>query len=885
MMKLKGCGKFRKIEWSVTLFVMGVLLLFSTMMIPPVVAASDSFQEDFTTTTYRDGTVSNGTGWGTGEIIIQREPLIHTDSLSIPGSMMGICVEGDIAYLAAYDAGLQVVNVSDPYNAFRIGGYVRPGHAYKVRVEGNLAFLVIRTEGLAVFNVSNPAAPIWITTRALPSNAYDVFIDGNYAYVACSGSVQVIDISDPLFSLPIVGATTDLYGADSIFVSGNYLYTTASTRFGVYDITDPTNPTYAEHRWLPSGSGEDVFVSGNYAFVAAGFGGMHVINITDPLVTSTVGSVETSYAWSVQVVGDMAYIADNNGGIRVIDVSDVTSPEILRRLSPGLYTRDVWVEGDYAYLAFDSANDFAIVKIANTKSPTIEGNYDTPDFPTSICVEGNYAFVTDYSTGLLVLDITDPKSPALAGTYSPPSGPLDVKVAGNYAFIACGFIGIVVVDITDPSQPSWVDTCDTPDYASSLDIDGDYVYVADDTSGLQVIDISDLSALTIVDAYDTPDNAQDVCVEGDYAYVADYTSVQVIDISDPTSITYAGSYSYLWAYESVTIAGDYLYVAQGIYGLRVLDISNPKNPVAVGAVATSYDARETEVQGNRAFIADSFGGLCVVDITDPAQPSYIETTDTNITNDVFVNGDYIYLADGHEGVTVVEVQQNLGRLFNGPARTQSLPIFNSTSETVTSATLTPIHSIPTGTSITYSLSADNGVNWEEITPGVEHIFAHPGKQLKWRAILDTSDILVTPSISNLTITYNTIIDAPILLSPSDTTLTGNNQPTFEWQVVSGATDYVLQIDIATTFNTPWLINVTVGDITYTPSSPLSDGTWYWRVAAIDGDGVLGLFSSYRELEIETAAPTWVETPENQEIELGSDFRYDLNATDPSGISK
>jgi len=66
---------------------------------------------------------------------------------------------------------------------------------------------------------------------------------------------------------------------------------------------------------------------------------------------------------------------------------------------------------------------------------------------------------------------------------------------------------------------------------------------------------------------------------------------------------------------------------------------------------------------------------------------------------------------------------------------------------------------------------------------------------------------------------------------------------------------------------------------------LSDGTWLWRVASVDGDGELGSFSSYWTLDIETSAPTWVETPENKIVELGFDFRYDLNATDPSGISK
>ena len=30
----------------------------------------------------------------------------------------------------------------------------------------------------------------------------------------------------------------------------------------------------------------------------------------------------------------------------------------------------------------------------------------------------------------------------------------------------------------------------------------------------------------------------------------------------------------------------------------------------------------------------------------------------------------------------------------------------------------------------------NGINWEEVTPGVEHEFVNEGNDLRWRAIID-----------------------------------------------------------------------------------------------------------------------------------------------------
>jgi len=728
-----------------------------------------------------------------------------------------------------------------------------------------------------------------MTRCTFHENIEDVEVEGNLAYCLLSGEVQILDVSNP-YSISTLGATTDFYGGNALCVSGNLIFTIGSTRFTIYNSTDPTNPTYVEHRWIPDSSGYDIAVSGDYVYIASTSGGLYVYNVSYPYLAPLVGTLDTISAFSVEIDGDMAFIADsNNDRIIVVDVSDVTSPKFIRQLRTtwdiGPSPFNIHVEGDYAYVAFDSDNDFAIFKIANTKSPTLEATEDSMDIANAVCVEGNYAFVADHFSKLYAIDITNPTMPTLAGSCNTPGPGYSVEVAGNYAFVACTTFGVVAINISTPSQPVLVDTCDTSGEARDLCIKGDYMYVADRDSGIQVIDISDVTSLTIVDTLNTPGAAFCIDVAGDVAFVADDQSVRVIDVTNPTSISSITSYAISGNCRGLTIEGDYLYCTNGVYGLLVLDITDPENPVFGGSVGVPGFVNHLAIQGDRVFI-QSDNELAWVDINNPKIPIYLNRTTTlNGTSDIFVNGDYIYLANGYYGLKVMEVQQTLPRIFNGPGIAQSLPIFESTSETVTSATLTPIHSVSVNTSIIYSLSADNGVNWEVVTPGVEHVFTHQGKQLVWQAVLDTIDVLETPTLSNLTITYDTIMDSPVLTSPSDTTLTGNNQPTFEWDAVSGASDYLIQIDIASTFNTPSLFNVTVGDITYTPSSPLSDGVWYWRVASFDGEGILGSFSSFWTLEIESTVPAWVQIPENQDIELGSDFRYDLNVTDSSGISK
>ncbi|MHA1137357.1 MAG: hypothetical protein ACTSSE_12810 [Candidatus Thorarchaeota archaeon] len=99
-MGLEERKNIEKIRWSAIVSILGALLLLSILSIPQVTATSYIFHENFTTTTYR-GTASNVTNWGTGEINIRREQIIHTDTVAVPGpAHQEVYVQGDIAYLA-----------------------------------------------------------------------------------------------------------------------------------------------------------------------------------------------------------------------------------------------------------------------------------------------------------------------------------------------------------------------------------------------------------------------------------------------------------------------------------------------------------------------------------------------------------------------------------------------------------------------------------------------------------------------------------------------------------------------------------------------------------------------------------------------------------------
>jgi len=96
--------------------------------------------------------------------------------------------------------------------------------------------------------------------------------------------------------------------------------------------------------------------------------------------------------------------------------------------------------------------------------------------------------------------------------------------------------------------------------------------------------------------------------------------------------------------------------------------------------------------------------------------------------------------------------------------------------------------------------------------------------------------------------------SPILLNPSDGSEINDNTPTFEWEDVQGVLEYHIQIDTENNFISPVIDISTLTAITYTPTSLLADGTYYWRIKAKDAAGNWSNWSSIWRVSIDTQGP-------------------------------
>ncbi len=288
--------------------------------------------------------------------------------------------------------------------------------------------------------------------------------------------------------------------------------------------------------------------------------------------------------------------------------------------------------------------------------PELVGSAGSFNDPTQVVVAGDYAYVTDGTSGVQIVDISDRTNPQLVRLVDTPGIAAEVQVVGNLAYVGDSTAGLTIIDISDPLTATVLRTYSTPDRARGLHVVGDIIYVADGSS-LLTADVSDPMSVTPLGLLPISGTVRDVRVSGNIALIAaDSGGVVVVDVTDPANPIQLTVIPLNYAY-GVDIAGDYGYVSNLHDGIAVIDFSDPNTAFAAGQVNTPGTAIRLMVSGSRAYLADAFFGLRVIDITDPTNP-VLDDMFRTVGNDaagVFIDGQYAYVMDRASGMEIVRI--------------------------------------------------------------------------------------------------------------------------------------------------------------------------------------------------------------------------------------
>jgi hypothetical protein len=293
-----------------------------------------------------------------------------------------------------------------------------------------------------------------------------------------------------------------------------------------------------------------------------------------PLGRGEWAAPTNSEAVAVQVLGNKAYVALRYGGMAVIDVSDPERPVRLGGCDTPGVAYSIGVAGNYAYMV-DSDQGLHVIDISNPSDCVSMGAFPTGGWAEDIVVEGNYAYIGDWVLGLEVFEVSNPTNCVRVGGYRfpRPDGVVArtraLTKAGNFVYVANLGGGMDIMHVSNPTNCAWVRNYDfARRWVHDVAVAGNYAYVGYD-HGLVVIDVTDPRNSVRVGGLGMGP-VSGLSVTGKYLYAKSVSHFQVFDVGNPTNFVSLGTYRVSHTFRNLTASDTRIYIANGTQGLLVL---------------------------------------------------------------------------------------------------------------------------------------------------------------------------------------------------------------------------------------------------------------------------------------------------------------------------
>ncbi|MCK5079701.1 MAG: hypothetical protein KAR09_07135, partial [Bacteroidales bacterium] len=297
-----------------------------------------------------------------------------------------------------------------------------PGMLRDIAIKGNYAYT--GSNGIRVFDITDISTPQQVAFVESDAKLFDISENIAVCIPESMGSgnrLSVLDISDPENTYEM-GHYNNMLLTQEAIIHGNYVFIAGWwAGFTVLDISDPTSPSYVtkEFSWYEGAvAGEewcfvsDLAIWGNYLYLIDykpfeddDTKGLYIFDISDPENPEFVSRYEqqSERSWRIQVKYNYVYLADAFGGIEIIDVSNPLAPETVayQELMDVAYNLDV--ANGYVYASCYILGGVQAVNISEPANPSVEGYYYRSGlFALNVTADDHDIYIADGSSGFQI---------------------------------------------------------------------------------------------------------------------------------------------------------------------------------------------------------------------------------------------------------------------------------------------------------------------------------------------------------------------------------------------------------------------------------------------------------------------------------------------------
>ena len=291
----------------------------------------------------------------------------------------------------------------------------------------------------------------------------------------------------------------------------------------------------------------DVAVVGNTAFVAAGYGGLHTFDISNPAQPVRLARVplDSTMARAIAVRGPYAFIAQAHfsgrppapTGLRIVDVTNPAHPNPVSRVDAAGEPQSLELsdDGKFALLSAGDAG-LHVIDLRDVTAPKVVATYQPGDRTFGAAVAGTTAFVAGGISGMHILDLAHPENPALLGTYNAGEPVIDVAMQGSLAVVSGRDTGLHIVDVSDPREPRRISGVALAGGAGPSTLVERHIYVQNNWTSLSlpaafsVVDLRDPWNPALVGRTTVAKEPRDFALGSGWLWVADLVQLTAFPI-------------------------------------------------------------------------------------------------------------------------------------------------------------------------------------------------------------------------------------------------------------------------------------------------------------------------------------------------------------------
>ncbi len=666
-------------------------------------------------------------------------------------AVSSLIVSGHYAYLSNFQNNqIYVFDVSSPTVPFLIANIAGAAD----EVQGRYLFGVVPSSGtLTAYDISNPSSIVAVGTAGFSNSTQTSYMaaQGRYLYVSngtcCTAAFSVFDISNPS-NMVKVGTISSSISANvsALVAQGRYVYLASgvSSTVQIIDVSTPSSPTLV--KTLAVGSGNNgrrrLSLQGRYLYVTDLSGVVSVVDISNPRVAKTVGTIPyVGTINDVSVQGRYLYALNGSknaintfdiGGtyIQQLEVGGIETSQLVVRGNAAVFGelnvaggasfgRGIYVQGQSAIVNTSTGSNAFTVISAYSGALRIAARGTTNTAHIMFGTGTTYDVQLRRPTGNALQTNANLYAASLSGTQLLIRGSMSgssLNISGNItnsgSIVTKG--GITTKGSFSGKSLTISGTGGSPLMATDIRygtiIMGSGAMRNSTGAITPQLYVAGRSPGTWIGTGATIAGVQAIAIQGRYVYVNSIISqMQIFNVSNPQKVIALSTLTTGGAENAITVQGRYAYTV-GSSQLRVIDVSNPIAPFTVSTTSIGGSSSQVIVQGRYAYL--SLGTTFVVyDVSNPAVPLRVGgTTFASSVTKIASNGRYVYGASSTQlfavdinnptnpavvsttslfsasGIYGVVIQNRYLYVINDNTRLQIVDISNAASPSVTSTT-------------------------------------------------------------------------------------------------------------------------------------------------------------------------------------------------------